>query len=173
MPLTLTASWPSLVDGKKAKASEVESKFSWLEGDILPMVGGEFTTGVYNIGSPAYQWDSAYFSDNLVIGGNTITSSMVGMGIKGWINLEVAFSVTTEYASYNVASYAILTAGSYQIVWDVPFANNYYAVSLGGTNYKNRVVASQTTTGIIVNTYNTADTLSAEISLMVIATGTQ
>ena len=83
MPLTTTATWPTLSEGRKAKASEVEAKFDWLEGAQLPMSGGNFTTGVYNIGSTAYKWKNGYFSSFIEVGGQTITAStIIGRPVK-------------------------------------------------------------------------------------------
>ena len=36
-------SWPALTSGFKAKGSEVELKFDWIEGSIVPMNGGSMT----------------------------------------------------------------------------------------------------------------------------------
>lgn len=48
--------WPSLIAGQKARASDVESKFDWLEGDLVPMLGGFPTTGVYDLGTSTASW---------------------------------------------------------------------------------------------------------------------
>lgn len=53
-------SWPSLTAGKKAKASEVELKFDWIEGDIVPMTGGAQTDGVYYLGTAGAKWLGLY-----------------------------------------------------------------------------------------------------------------
>jgi len=64
--------WPALTAGNKAKASEVEEKFDWIEGDILPMIGGTKTDATYNLGSATYRWNTAYFSGIVYIGGDDI-----------------------------------------------------------------------------------------------------
>lgn len=53
-------SWPSLVAGRKAKASEVELRFDWIEGSITPMTGGNATTSVYDLGTTTAQWNKCY-----------------------------------------------------------------------------------------------------------------
>lgn len=48
--------WPALIAGQKARASDVEAKFDWLERDIVPMSGGAMTTGVYDLGTSTAAW---------------------------------------------------------------------------------------------------------------------
>lgn len=52
--------WPALTAGRKAKASEVESKFDWIEGSIVPMSGGSQTDGAYDLGSATARWLGVY-----------------------------------------------------------------------------------------------------------------
>lgn len=75
MPLTNTASWPSLVGGRKAKASEVELKFDWLEGDLWPMQSGTTANLTYNLGASDKQWKGAW------MGGINPTSTAAGVAI--------------------------------------------------------------------------------------------
>lgn len=48
--------WPALIAGQKARASDVELKFDWLERDLVPMLGGSTTTGVYDLGTSTAAW---------------------------------------------------------------------------------------------------------------------
>ena len=57
--------WPALVAGARAKASEVEAKFDWVEGDIVPMSGGTRIDATYDLGSSSHRWRDAYFSRQL------------------------------------------------------------------------------------------------------------
>ena len=54
------SSWPDLVAGRTAKASEVEAKFDWIEGDIVPQTGGNQTDSVYNLGTTGARWLGVY-----------------------------------------------------------------------------------------------------------------
>lgn len=54
------SSWPDLVAGRTAKASEVEAKFDWLERDIVPMIGGAQTDSVYFLGTSAARWAGVF-----------------------------------------------------------------------------------------------------------------
>jgi len=53
-------SWPNLVAGQKAKASEIELKFDWLEGSLVPMSGGNKTNTAYDLGEFSYRWRDLY-----------------------------------------------------------------------------------------------------------------
>lgn len=75
MPYTTTASWPDLVAGKKAKASEVEAKFDWLEGNLYPMLSGTTYDLTYNLGASDKQWKQAW------VGGLNPTSTAAGVAI--------------------------------------------------------------------------------------------
>lgn len=134
MPLTTTTLWPSLTDGKKAKASEVESKFDWLEGDQWPMIGGVLTNDTYDMGSAAYRWNLGYFkqvsADNLVTTGGTLTTDEIRATAKAWgWGIGASGSVTT---SYNISSVTLLSTGVYRVAWTTPFATNTYAVVANG-----------------------------------------
>ena len=126
MPLTTTATWPTLTEGRKAKASEVEAKFDWLEGAQLPMSGGNFTTGVYDIGSVTYKWNNGYFT-NLVIGGRTMTSSEAGgKPLRGWGFIQYFGGTTTALASFNIAAVVSGTTQT-EVYWGTDFSSAYYS----------------------------------------------
>jgi hypothetical protein len=48
--------WPSLTPNTKARASDVEAKFDWIEGDIVPMVNGTRVDNAYDLGDATYRW---------------------------------------------------------------------------------------------------------------------
>lgn len=83
-------SWPSLIAGNKAKASEVEDKFDWIEGSIVPMNAGNKTNAVYDLGESSYRWKTIYGVD-LNLSGNitclTLTTD------------EIVLTTTTRYYS--------------------------------------------------------------------------
>jgi len=60
--------WYNLQGGQKAKASQVNSNFDWIEGDILPMNAGSQTNGVYDFGSSSFRWRDGFFSRDLYMG---------------------------------------------------------------------------------------------------------
>lgn len=53
-------SWPSLNDGQTARPSEVESKFDWLEGSLVPMSAGSTTDAVHDLGTTTAYWRTIY-----------------------------------------------------------------------------------------------------------------
>lgn len=73
-----TSTWPSLSGGNKARASEVETKFDWLEANILPMNAGSTTTGVYDLGSTLARWNNVYVTTEVFIAGNP-TLTWIGL----------------------------------------------------------------------------------------------
>jgi hypothetical protein len=85
MPLTTSATWPDLVAGKKAKASEVEAKFDWLEGSLWPMASGATADVTYDLGGNGKSWRQAWFTSinptttasGIAIGKTTADSSSV------------------------------------------------------------------------------------------------
>ena len=133
MPQTITAIWPDLVSGKKAKASEVEAKFDWLEYNCYPMVGGEVTTGVYDLGSSAYKWRVGYF-DNVVINGETLSSAQgFGSPLSAFAHVEITSSTISVQSLYNVSSVVRNATGIYTVTWDTAFTDNTYSV-VGATS---------------------------------------
>lgn len=173
MPLTITASWPSLTEGKKAKASEVEAKFDWLEGNQLPMIGGALTTGVYDMGTATYRWRNGYFN-SLVIGGVTMTSAEAGgTPVRAWAYLNYVGGTCTVIDSFNVALVITGTPGATQVFWDNDFiGDNRSAViatpiSAGGFNSTCQFAGAGSA---IINTTNLSGVLTGS-SFMVIAAG--
>ena len=59
-------SWPSLVAGARAKASEVESKFDWIEQDLVPMAGGSKADATYDLGQSTFRWRDIYYSRQIL-----------------------------------------------------------------------------------------------------------
>lgn len=55
-----SSTWPELIANRKAKASEVESKFDWIQGNIYSHYGGNHTDSVYNIGTVAARFSGVY-----------------------------------------------------------------------------------------------------------------
>lgn len=54
------STWPSLTAGQPARAADVESKFDWIEGALMPMSGGAGTTGVHDLGTTTAVWNNIY-----------------------------------------------------------------------------------------------------------------
>lgn len=55
--------WTEFVAGTKAKSSQVNENFDWIEEHLFPMKGGSTTTGVYDLGSTLANWRDLYLAD--------------------------------------------------------------------------------------------------------------
>lgn len=76
MPDTTTATWPSLLAGRKARASEVEAKFDWAEANLWPHSAGVTADATYDLGKSSARWKNGWFS-----GGFNPTSTAAGIAI--------------------------------------------------------------------------------------------
>ncbi len=75
--------WPSLVVGSKAKASEVEAKFEWSEQHIVPHNAGTKTDATYDVGETSFRFRNGYFSGRLVVGAGATNSLSLAFGTGG------------------------------------------------------------------------------------------
>lgn len=137
MPLTSTAIWPDLVAGRKARASEVEAKFDWIEGTLYSHAGGVQTDNSYDIGTAVARFRNGYFGTKLEIGGKTLTADGIGESVKGWVHMIFAGAATTTGmtipASYNVSSVVYNSITMMTVSWTTAYANGYYANSCMGS----------------------------------------
>jgi hypothetical protein len=60
--------WFDFTAGTKAKSSEVDANFDWLEGSIVPMNAGLETDAAYDLGRSTARWRDAYLSRKMFIG---------------------------------------------------------------------------------------------------------
>ena len=89
-------SWPSLIAGARARASDVESKFDWLEGNLVPMNSGTSADATYDIGTSAARWRNGYFSGGIVSGGAVSTSPSAVFEAIGEVHLRTVSETTTS-----------------------------------------------------------------------------
>lgn len=98
-------SWPALVAGRKARGSDVELKFDWIEGSIAPMSGGSLTTGVHDLGTTTAYWRVGYMNsinatttaNGLAIGTTTVAqASDVGLEVAGVRAILIPRLTTTQ-----------------------------------------------------------------------------
>lgn len=123
MPLTTTALWPDLVAGRKAKASEVEAKFDWLEGSLLPMSGGNLTNNAYDLGISGNAWRSTWtYSIN-----PTSTAGGISIGKLSPLSatcLDLSASKKAVYLPVlNTTERDALTAAAGMIIYNSTTAN--------------------------------------------------
>lgn len=74
--------WPTLVAGQKARAADVEAKFDWMEGDIVPMSGGNLTNGAYDLGTSTAAWRYLHLTGGIMASGATALSVQNDASIK-------------------------------------------------------------------------------------------
>lgn len=111
--------WPLLLPGSKAKASDVENKFAWLEGDIVPMSGGTRADATYDMGSEPFRWRDGWFSRSLSLGsGGAAAPSIViqedgdtGLFFSGINELAAVAGEVTAW-TVNGAGQSLITDGS-------------------------------------------------------------
>ena len=97
-------SWPALVPGAKAKASEVEAKFDWIEEDLVPMTGGTRTDNTYDLGETSHRWRDIRVSRQIILpkGADTMPSLSVQGTATGMFSARVAdFAKRTAVAFGN------------------------------------------------------------------------
>jgi len=106
------STWPALTAGAKAKASEVEAKFDWLEGDIVPMSGGSKADATYDVGESSFRFRdgkfSRYVSAASGFGVGTVSPSTafhVVSGSGGEIRGERTGAVGDTSALFNITGY--------------------------------------------------------------------
>ena len=179
--------WPSLTAGKKAKASEVEAKFDWLEGDIVPQTGGSQTDSVYYLGTAGARWLGVYTksinptstADGLAIGTTTAHASTL-LDISGTKALRIPRLSTAQITALTAADGMLVyntTTSQLQVCKSGVFQN------LGGTVFQTKarirgtITAASTVTalnitsggGRLVSVFAVNDTISStpvQISIM-------
>jgi len=92
------STWPTLVAGARAKASEVEAKFDWLEGDIVPMANGSKADATYDLGQSSFRFRDGYFSRQVLVpAGSAATPPLSQQGAANGFY----FPTTSQIATTN------------------------------------------------------------------------
>lgn len=120
--------WPSLVASTTAFAADVEAKFDWIEGHLVPMLAGSLTDAAYDLGTTTARWNNihaktARIYNDLVFGyGTTTARALVDTGttsllvhMQGGANIpfmKVYASQFNVYASGSVLALSVNTAGA-------------------------------------------------------------
>jgi len=131
MPLSTGAAWPALAN-RTASAADLTAKFEWLEGDRLPMSNGILTTSVFDIGASAKSFSKAFFSNGLIIDGNTITSSST-RSFKAWAAIwdfyNLGSYVATIVESFNFSALFRYSEGDYLLTYTTPMTTAHPVIS--------------------------------------------
>lgn len=154
--------WPNLVAGARAKASEIEAKFEWLEGDLVPMFNGTKVTNTYDLGTANFKWRYGYISNTLYLGSGSLTNPSIAIGnasSTGWYfnESEMGFVTNGENkfkfisnASFSCIAVYGVTGSSFS--WGV---NDSAKFIISPTTTGSPVYFSLNTTGVISFPYNT------------------
>lgn len=106
--------WPSLVAGTKAKASDVENKFDWIEGSIVPMNAGDKTNAAYDLGESSYRWKDLYMTGIFKIPSGDVTP---GTPLTNTVTQPKVKTTTGSASGYlglsNSAQYVNITMNDY------------------------------------------------------------
>lgn len=90
------STWPALTAGARAKASEVEAKFDWVEQDFVPMSGGTKADNTYDLGTAAFRWRNGYFGPGSAgTPGIALRSSNLGIFSASISTFNIAVSGTS------------------------------------------------------------------------------
>lgn len=115
------SSWPDLIAGRTAKASDVEAKFDWLEGHIVPMTGGNQTDSVYYLGTAGARWAGVYtrsINPTSTAGGVAIGTTTAATSAL----LDIAGNGALLIPRVTTAQKNALTAANGMMVYDTDIA---------------------------------------------------
>lgn len=137
--------WPALVSGSKAKASEVESKFDWIEGSIVPMNAGSKTNAAYDLGESSYKWDILYV--------NKITPFSLTSAVTRYYSLSPAdFRTDIDAYSFRLVSNGALglddnNSRTYPDIWAAAGVHLPHNALITNINYYFKGYSSYTASG--------------------------
>lgn len=159
------SSWPSLTAGKIARASDVESKFDWLEGSLVPMSAGSTTDSVHDLGTTTAYWRTIYTRS---IAG-TSTAKTVVFGSLTACTTTANSDAAIEFAGnkaiilprLSTAQLANLTSVDGMLAYNTSTSQlqvrkNGAWVNLGGTVYQAKAPIRETATTSTVTALNIA-----------------
>lgn len=154
------SSWPTLTPGTKARASDVEAKFDWIEGAIVPMNAGSTTDAAYDLGTTAARWRTGYFSDYVY------ANSGVGIGIgastpsatlqtRGTMLLEATSSAGFTFRRTTYDDILLAHYGSGWAIRNATDGRNDILINTDGTIQLSGL-------GAAVNEFSTDDTMAGD-----------
>lgn len=90
------SSWPTFTQNTRAKASEIDARFEWLEQDIVPMNNGTRFDDTYDLGTSLHRWRDIRFSRYIISPpGSETNPSFANVNEMG---TGIFFPSTTEMA---------------------------------------------------------------------------
>lgn len=146
--------WPSLSAGQPARAADVESKFDWIEGAIVPMTAGNMTDATYDLGTTTARWLNLYLGGNISMANGTfVRGSDIGGTQRNMIGVNGS-NILVIGATAGLTDVAILPGtletarftkgGSLGIGTPTPSAHLVVSSSATTTSYIETTLASGT-----------------------------
>lgn len=147
--------WPSLAAGRKAKASEVELRFDWIEGDIVPQTAGSSTDSVYYLGTASARWLGLYtksINPTSTAGGVAIGTTTANASAL----LDLAGTKALLLPRLSSTQRDALTAVDGMLIFNSSLSQfQFYRgawTNIGGQMYRTQPVAETTTTVFVTTT---------------------
>lgn len=113
------STWPTLTANAKAKASEVEAKFDWVEQDIVPMTGGTKTDATYDLGTSSFRWRDLWLSRAVFAANSlnvrqtaTVTNYLVNAAESSSGNTLTMYLANTSNSANSQARIFVSVAGA-------------------------------------------------------------
>lgn len=93
------SSWPTFTQNTRTKASEVDLRFDWLEGDIVPQLAGIKADATYDLGLSTFRWRDIYASRQYLASSGT--SSLPAFAQQGNNSNGLYFPTTSSIGPSN------------------------------------------------------------------------
>lgn len=75
------STWTVFSPGAKAKATEVNANFDWIEQTFLPFNAGTSTDNTYDLGSSTFRWRDLYLSRKILVADGTVSLPSYTFGL--------------------------------------------------------------------------------------------
>jgi hypothetical protein len=85
--------WHDFAPSTKAKSSEVDENFDWMEGSIVPMSAGSTTDAVYDLGTTTARWRDLFISRTAYINTSLFVGGAAGQAATGTAQFRAGSNV--------------------------------------------------------------------------------
>ena len=83
------SAWTVFAPATKAKSSEVNANFDWIEGSIVPMNAGNTTDAAYDLGTLTARWRSSYHSLR-------VNTPAIGLSDTSFFHFDATGTITAD-----------------------------------------------------------------------------
>jgi len=107
------STWSVFSPATKAKSSEVNGNFDWIEGNIIPMNAGSATDAAYDLGAASTRWRHSYFSGRVNVPALGLSdTSFLSFDAGGTVTANIAMKMATGVAVTKYSSDGTLAGNS-------------------------------------------------------------